>query len=65
MRGVNWKIGAWTPAEDDVLFAHYESSGVSEVSRITGRTRFAVHNRARYFGLKANAQAVRLYLASK
>lgn len=52
MRGVNWKIGAWTVREDDVLFAHYPKTGFRDVSRLTGRTRHAVLNRARYYGIK-------------
>ena len=71
MRGINWKIGAWTPSEDDILFQWYESHGSRKVSEITGRTRTAVHNRAKYFGLRCSrvrnkdVQAVRLYLQSK
>ena len=57
MKGRNGHDGAWTVREDDVLFAHYETSGYAEVSRITGRSKHAVAARARYYGLRVRKTA--------
>jgi len=52
MRGTNQHTAGWTDEQNAILLRDYEEHGSLVVSLQTGRTRSAVVERARLYGLK-------------
>lgn len=65
MKGINQTVGGWTLREDDILFAWYPTHGTRKVMELTGRTRHAVLNRARYYSLRCDGSDVPHYAGKR